>query len=473
LLKRSDLHGNIPSDILKFHIKQNDSIKKISAQTFSGAVYLVGGAIRELFLNKTPKDYDLAITDGKDLRILEGLFKRPSFTLGKKPVQTYRIVTDDTSYDITVVEGTIERDLRRRDFTMNAIAYDIQKDVIVDISGGIEDIRNKIIRYPMKETIANDPLRMLKAIRHYAELNGFTIDDMLFQSIKELKELIHEAAPERIKYEMDRIIISRRVAEGMEMLEQTGLLFEIFPELYSLRRMDIEKRFQLETLGHTLEGFRFLHRYNDELLLDEKALKNVCYGLLFHDLGKAHTYSYDEQKEVVHFFYHERFSRDIASRIMERLRFSAHEIKAVLALIENHMRIFLISDNETREKAVRRLIYKMGDLTRSLILHTLCDLYGSSGGTDNPSTEQVKKCCKEILLAYEESLKKPLPVLVNGDDLIAIGFTQGPHIGRCLNEIREKQISGEMKDREQAQAYAREYLERTKAVNSPEAVNNR
>ena len=88
MLKRSDLYGNIPSDILKYDIKQNDSIKKISAQTFSGAVYLVGGAIRELFLHKTPKDYDLAITDGKDLRILEGLFNRPSFTLGKKPVET-------------------------------------------------------------------------------------------------------------------------------------------------------------------------------------------------------------------------------------------------------------------------------------------------------------------------------------------------------------------------------------------------
>ncbi len=466
MLKKSDISGSIPSDILKYDIKHNDSIKRISARNFSGAVYLVGGAIREMILKKTPKDYDLAMTDKKDLRILEDLFKRPSFTLGKKPIQTFRIVTDDTSFDITIVEGTIEMDLQRRDFTMNAIAYDIQKDVIVDIAGGIEDIQKKTIRYPIKETITNDPLRMLKAVRHFAELDGFTLDDMLFQSIKELKELIREVAPERVKYEMDRIIISRRVAEGMKMLEQTGLLFEIFPELHALRRMDIEKRFQLETLGHTLDGFRFLHRFNDELLLDEKALKNVCYSFLFHDLGKAHTYSYDEQKEAVHFFYHERFSREISSRIMERLRFSAHEIKAVLTLIENHMRIFLISDNETREKAVRRIVYKMGDLTRSLILHTLCDLYGSSGGTDNPSTEQVKKCCKEILLAYKESLKIPLPGLVNGNDLIALGFAQGPRIGKCLNEIREQQIAGEMTDKDQARAYAREYLEQTKAVKS-------
>ena len=107
--------------------------------------------------------------------------------------------------------------------------------------------------------------------------------------------------------------------------------------------------------------------------------------------------------------------------------------KAVLALIESHMRIFLISDNESREKAVRRLVYKMGDLTPSLILHTMCDMYGSSGGIDNPSTEQVKKCCEEILEAYRESLKEPLPRLLNGNDLIALGFVQGPAIGSCLD----------------------------------------
>jgi poly(A) polymerase len=342
---------------------------------------------------------------------------------------------------------------------MNAIAYDIQSDVIIDTLCGIEDIKKMVIRYPEKETIVNDPLRMLKAVRHFATLNGFVLDNELIQSIKDLKRLINEVAGERIKYEMDHIITSDCVAEGMRMLEQTGLLFELFPELYALRLMDIEKNFQLETLGHTLDGFRFLHHYNNELHLDEKALRNVGYAFLFHDLGKAHTFSYDNQKEAVHFFYHERFSQEIASRIMERLRLSTHEVRAVLALIESHMRIFLISNNESTEKAIRRLVYKMGDLTPSLILHTLCDLYGSSGGADNPSTEMVKERCEEILKTYNVSLKEPLPRLVNGDDLIWLGFMEGPSIGKCLNDIREKQIAGETADREQALAYAKAFLE--------------
>jgi hypothetical protein len=152
----------------------------------------------------------------------------------------------------------------------------------------------------------------------------------------------------------------------------------------------------------------------------------------------------------------------MASRIMERLRFSTNEMKAILALIESHMRIFLISDNEPRERAVKRLVYKMGELSSSLILHTLCDMYGSSGGMDNPSTEQVKKCCEEILEAYGESLKEPLPKLLNGNDLIALGFVQGPAIGSCLADIREKQITGEMTDIEQARAYAETFLNETR-----------
>jgi len=449
----------VSRDALRQVIKKHNIIQQIAGQSFSGTVYLVGGAIRELLLKKEPRDYDFALTDENDLKRLEALFERPSFILGKKPIQTHRIIAGDTSFDITFVERSIEDDLKRRDFTMNAIAYDIQSDVIIDTLCGIEDIKKMVIRYPEKETIVNDPLRMLKAVRHFATLNGFVLDNELIQSIKDLKRLINEVAGERIKYEMDHIITSDCVAEGMRMLEQTGLLFELFPELYALRLMDIEKNFQLETLGHTLDGFRFLHHYNNELHLDEKALRNVGYAFLFHDLGKAHTFLYDNQKEAVHFFYHERFSQEIASRIMERLRLSTHEVRAVLALIESHMRIFLISNNESTEKAIRRLVYKMGDLTPSLILHTLCDLYGSSGGADNPSTEMVKERCEEILKTYNVSLKEPLPRLVNGDDLIWLGFMEGPSIGKCLNDIREKQIAGETADREQALAYAKAFLE--------------
>jgi hypothetical protein len=139
---------------------------------------------------------------------------------------------------------------------------------------------------------------------------------------------------------------------------------------------------------------------------------------------------------------------------MERLRFSTHEIRSILGLIKNHMRIFLLSSNESTEKAVRRLVYKMGDLTPSLILLTLCDMYGSSGGKNNPSTRLIKIKCKEIMDEYNEWLKEPLPNLVNGYDLMKLGFRQSPEIGKALGKIRERQISGEINEKEEALHYA-------------------
>lgn len=448
----------VSGEILKAGIEGDALIGHIAHQPFFGSVYLVGGAVRELLLQNTPRDYDLALTDARDIGSLETLFQRPAFILGKKPIQTHRLVAGDTSIDITVIENTIEEDLKRRDFTMNAIAYDVHERRVIDILGGIEDIRNRIIRYPVKQSLANDPLRMLKAIRHYVTLKNFTFDRELVHSITTMKSLIKDIAAERVKYEMDHIVVADNVAEGFALLDETGLLFEIFPELFALRQMDIEKNFSLLTLGHTLDGFRFLHRFNSDVGLNDKELRNVAYAFLFHDLGKARTYSYDEQKGLVHFFHHERYSQEAAGAIMERLRFSLHEMKVVLALIESHMRIFLISNGESTEKAMRRIVYKMGELTPSLVAHTLCDLYGSAGGEENPSTELVRECCRNVLSVYEESLREPLQRLVSGDDLLMLGFSEGPLIGRCLNEIREKQIAGEMANRDDALFYAERFL---------------
>jgi len=187
-------------------------------------------------------------------------------------------------------------------------------------------------------------------------------------------------------------------------------------------------------------------------------MKEVGYALLFHDLGKACTYSYDEEKGLVHFFYHERISKEIASSIMERLRFSTHEMKKVIALIENHMRIFLISNGETTDKAIRRLIYKMEDLTPLLIVLTICDMYGSSAGEDNPSTQRVLQNCDAIMAAYYESKKKPLPRLLSGSDLLSMGLAQGPLVGQCLGEARDRQIAGEITQRSEALDFARKFL---------------
>jgi tRNA nucleotidyltransferase/poly(A) polymerase len=444
--------------VLKEKIKAEKIVQSLIGRPFKGDVYLVGGAIREISLDASPKDYDFVLSHERDLAIFESVFGGSAFTLGKKALQTHRIVVRDVSLDIMFLAGSIGPDLMRRDFAMNAIAFDIGQDKLLDPLNGIRDIEERIIRFPAKEVLSDDPLRMLKAIRHFSTLPDFTLDEGLLGAISELRGLICRAAPERIKSELDQIVTSKRAFEGIKVMEQVGLLFELVPEFEALRQMDVEKGFVLETYGHAIDGFRYIRKYSELHGLDTAMARNVGYALLFHDLGKAHTFSYDETKNAVHFFYHERFSCDIARVIMERFRFSGHELKAVLSLIENHMRIFLISSGESTDRATRRLVYKMGDLTPALIVLTMCDMFGSSGGDENLSTQKVEEKCRAILEAYREWKREPLPRLVNGNDLLSFGFKSGPAIGMILADIREKQIVGEIKGREDALRYARTFL---------------
>lgn len=430
-------------------------VRRMSEAGFAGRVFLVGGAIRELALGRLANDYDFALERPEDLKVFERALGTRSFSLGKKPVQTYRIVGDDIAVDLTILESDIDRDLLRRDFTMNAMAYDLARGVVLDPLSGWEDLKRRLIRYPREQALKEDPLRMLKAVRHFTVLPGFTLAPETAASLTALRGLIRETAVERIKYELDLIMLSRRAHRGIAALAETGLLFEIVPELLPLLEMDREKDLDPAALGHMLAGFRYAGRAERFFgTLSERETRQVGYAFLFHDLGKARTYSYDEEKKKVHFFFHERFSREMAGAIMDRLRFGSNEARAVSALIENHMRLFLISNQGASDKATRRLVYRMEDLTPSLVRLTLLDLYGSSKGRENASTRQVRRRCVDVLAAYGEWKKAPLPRIVTGRDLMALGFSEGPALGRVLQEIREKQIAGEIADKDRALEYA-------------------
>ncbi|HME41852.1 MAG TPA: HD domain-containing protein [Syntrophorhabdales bacterium] len=450
---------NVSLELLRERIKNLDVIAKLSVPHFAGRIYLVGGAIRELALGQSPVDYDFALERAEDTARLEELFRTKGFFLGKKPAQTYRVVGADGVFDLTFIHGDILSDLARRDFTMNAIGYDTASGDMFDPYGGLGDISRRLIRYPRRESLKEDPLRMLKAVRHLATLPDFSLDHDLVQAIHEERDLIRLTAPERVKYELDLIMLSPDPYKGIAALRDTRLLFLLFPELSELEQMDREKGFDLETLGHTIEGFKYLDKAKAFHPFDEQDTRSTAYALLFHDLGKAYTFSYDETKQRVHFFYHEKHSREMAAAIMERLRFSSHEIRVISTLIEQHMRVFLISHEGATDKAVRRLVYKMGDLTPPLVLLTLLDMYGSSNGEENETTVRVRERCTEALSAYDDWRRAPLPGLVNGYDLLALGFPEGPRVGKVLDVIREKQVSGEITDKSAALEYARQQLE--------------
>jgi tRNA nucleotidyltransferase/poly(A) polymerase len=189
------------------------------------------------------------------------------------------------------------------------------------------------------------------------------------------------------------------------------------------------------------------------MLVQEDEL-SLGYAALFHDLGKQDTATRDD-KGSIHFYQHESFSSRRALEIMERLRFSNTLRDQVVHLVREHMRILNLSP-ETKEAALKRLVHQMGDLTPLLVLHTLADKEASRGILSLPRDEAVEALCLRILELYgKDDIVRP-PPLVTGRDLIALGYAPGPRVGHILKVIREHQVMGEIKTREEALKFLRE-----------------
>ncbi len=431
------------------------------------SLFLVGGYIRDLLLN-TPRspgwqggvDYDFSLPkeDLPFLSAIEEIFQIHFFKVGKEEANTltYRAIQGEISIDITSFQGkTIEEDLQRRDFTINSIAFSLLDEKTHSSERALEDIEKRWIRMTSPSSIDQDPLRMLRAIRYLCSLEGFRLEERLEKEISSKKELIRAVPSERIKMELDHILLSSHPATGMNYLYETGLLFILMEELKGLEGLGQSEHHHLHVLGHILlmmDKIRWaLHwvlQNGKRMNLTREDYLTLYYAALFHDLGKQDTYSQDEMGKV-HFYQHESFSCQRAGGMMERLRFSNLMRDRVLRLIRHHMRILNLSE-ETKETALKRLIHQMGEETPLLVLHTLADKEASRGILSIQMDEVIERNCLRILKLFEEKEILHPPFLITGHDVMALGYPPGPKVGEILNDIREKQVEGEIKTREEA-----------------------
>jgi poly(A) polymerase len=452
-------------------IHQDPILSKLSglAKEKNIPLFLVGGYLRDLLLGTPGKDYDFALPKDASLFIetIEEAFRLHFFKVGKEEMNTitYRIIKEDMSIDLTFLQGeTIEEDLRRRDFTINAIAFSLQEESFHFVGGSLEDIGKKVIRTVSNHSIDQDPLRMLRAIRYLCTLDGFVMDKELREEISLKKEKILSLPGERIKTELDHILLSPRPAIGMKSLHESNLLLTLFPELKGLENLGQNEHHHLDVLFHTLLmtekiswAFEWVAQNHQEIFLTQEDRLSLYYAALFHDIGKQDTYTEDE-KGRVHFYYHESFSAQAAERIMERLRFSTLMKNKILNLVKNHMRILNLSW-ETKETALKRLVHQVGDETPLLVLHTLSDKEASRGILSIQIDEVVENHCLRILKLFNEKDVVHPPSFITGHDVMALGYSSGPRVGEILNFIRQKQVEGEIKNREEALRILREKFE--------------
>ena len=328
---------------------------------------------------------------------------------------------------------TIEEDLSRRDFTINSIAYDGKK--LIDITGGIEDLKNKLIRAvgdPDKR-FSEDGLRLMRAIRFASEL-GFLIEDNTLTAIKKNAELIKNISWERIATEFLKILASEHPAEGVLFLRSCNLLKEILPELdncFSIEQKSPGRHHIYDVGTHSIEALR--HCSSSDPI--------TRFATLIHDIGKAEAFAKDDTG-LITFHNHEHIGAKMASKIADRFHLPKEYKKKLVTLVRFHM--FSVTENQT-DKALRRFIRNVGvENLDDILAVRLGDRIGSGAKPTSWRTELFKKRLVEV-----QNIPFTIKDLrVNGNDVMDIlKIKPGPKVGEILEKIFEKVDNQELENK--------------------------
>ena len=410
--------------------------------------YLVGGCVRDIIQGTKPKDWDIA-TDVKPemiVSLFEHTFYENDFgTVGVvtketedeslkvveiTPYRTESKYTDKRRPDSVKFGNDIKEDLKRRDFTINAIAFDPDTEDFVDPHKGKEDLKKNLLRSvgnPL-ERFEEDGLRILRAIRLQAEL-GFTIEEKTLKAIEEKRDILSYISKERIRDEFSKIIKSKNPAIGLEVAKRLKLLQFIVPELEEGIGIKQTKAHKYDVFTHALHA------------LQHSADKNwsfeVRLSALFHDIGKPRSRRKDLKKNSYTFYGHEVIGAQITEKALKRLKFDRETTKTVVLFVRWHM--FFSDPDKISLSAVRRLLQNVGkDKIWELIKVRFSDRKGMGLPKEQPY--RLRKFQSMI----EEVMSDPVSVTnlaINGKDIIkATGIKPGPKIGYVLHTLLEEVI---------------------------------
>jgi putative nucleotidyltransferase with HDIG domain len=417
--------------------------------------WLVGGCVRDLLLGRHPKDFDVA-TDARPDRVAE-LFHRSEqvgahfgVVLVRENTAQVEVATfrSDHGYEDgrhpeqVRFETDPRQDVLRRDFTINALLLDPVTGEILDHTGGRDDLARGVVRAigDPETRFREDHLRMLRAVRFAARF-GFRIEAATMDAMRRMHSAILRVSAERIRDELVRILVEGGARYGFELLDQSGLLADILPEIAAMKGVEQPPEFHPE-------GDVWVHT----LLLLEKLREptlTLALGALLHDVGKPPTFRVAER---IRFDGHVEEGVRLAREILTRLRFSGDQIAQVEALVAHHMRFKDVS--RMRPSTLKRFL-RMPAFDEHLELHRL-DVLSSNGRLE--TYEQVRH---KLTQMRPEELK-PAP-LITGDDLIAEGYAPGPQFGRMLAAVEDAQLEGRVSTREQALDLVREQFGRPAA----------
>lgn len=439
--------------------------------------HLVGGTVRDLLLGKKPADYDISVSENPEEfagKIAEKTGGR-LVLLGKPGKRVCRVVIPRLVFDITAFRGsTIESDLAWRDFTINAMGYDLSTGRLVDPLNGARDLADRQIRPASETAFRDDPLRLLRAYRMAASL-GFSIAAQTVPLLRRDAGLIQHTAGERVRDELFKILATGGSHRVLMEMSDSGLLFSVLPELKNLHGCEQNRHHSHDVLTHTLTAYAHLERLIAEpftllsraatpeaFTFDLNIARLLKFALLLHDIAKPACQSADE-KGGIHFHGHEAAGAEAAKAVCERLRCSVKERLFVSSIISLHSRplhlYHLDQRNALTPRAVTRFFMACAGNTPCLLLHAGADMLGKGAAAVDPASfiHFLGRLSERFFSDF--SVKKSAPALLTGRDLISVfGLKPSPLFKVILHRIEEARLSEDRMDRETALALAKRFL---------------
>jgi poly(A) polymerase len=414
--------------------------------------YFAGGCVRDLLRSQVPKDIDIATNARPEA--VQKLFPR-TYAVGAHfgvivvlengfqfEVATFRSdgVYLDGRRPVEVHFATAEEDAARRDFTINGMFFDPENDEVIDFVCGRADLEARTIRAigDPAQRFSEDRLRMLRAVR-FATVLEFDIEPATWDAVVTHAASINEISAERIREELVRVFLSPHRARGWDLLDASGLMRAILPELEEMKGCAQPPQFHPE-------GDVFKHtRIMLELLPKEVSLPLV-FSVLFHDIGKPPTSLVDGEGRI-RFNGHDRIGAEMTEAVMERLRFSRAEIEATVEAVRQHM---VFKDVPNMRVAKLKRFMARPTFEDELELHRV----------DCASSHQMMENYEFLQQKKEEFANEPIipPPLVRGEDLIALGLKPGPKFGEILEAVETRQLEGALKSRDEALEWVKEFL---------------
>jgi len=425
--------------------------------------YFAGGCVRDLILGREPADYDVATdaTPGQVMRLFPETYAvgaQFGVVLVPVPAETRKDAAGDVSPKADVVEvatfrsdlgysdgrhpdrvhysKTPREDVERRDFTINGLLLDPVTDEVLDYVGGRKDMEAGILRTigEPERRFAEDKLRMLRAVRFAARF-GYNIEPGTFAAIQNLAHQIHQVSRERVRDELTKMLTEGRAQRAFELLDETGLLPEVLPEITAMKGVQQPPEYHPE-------GDVFVHTLLLLGKLPPGCSRTLAWGALLHDVGKPPTFRVAPDR--IRFDGHVEVGVKMAEEICNRLRFSGDDTEQILALVDNHMRF---SQTDRMKESTLKKFLRLPRFEEHLELHKV-DCLSSHGDLTS------YHFAREKLATIPPEEIRPAP-LITGDDLISAGYEPGPRFKQILFAVEDAQLEGRVQSKEEALEFVR------------------